>query len=143
MAPKRAKYYSYGDDARCTEVKKYIEDSGILLDVRDLSRQPLTRNELADLIGHLSIDHFLNHMSESYIKHNLDEVKLSREELFELMAADYTLIRKPIIVSSRLMTIGYDKKKIAEMLQINSNGQAEQTVPENRGNRRAPAGANR
>lgn len=143
MAPKRARFYTYGDDTRCSEIKKYIEDAGILLDVRDLSKNPLSRYELSDLVGHLNIDHFLNPMSESFVKHNLDEHQLKREELIELMAQDYTLIRRPIIVSSRLITIGCDKKKIAEMLQINSNGQVEQTIPDNRGNRRMAAGANR
>lgn len=143
MAPKRAKFYTYGEDARTEEVRKFIQDSGILLDVRDISDRPLSRYELADLIGHLNIEHFINKASEAYFKNNLDEGRPDREKVLDLMAEDYTLIRRPIIVSSRLLTIGHDKKKISEMLQINSAGQAEQQIPENRGNRRVAAGANR
>lgn len=143
MAPKRAKFYFYGEDARTDEVRKYIEDAGILLDARDISDRPLSRYELADLIGHLNIEHFLNKASESYSKKGFDEGRPDREKALDAMAEDYTLIRRPIIVSSRLLTIGHDRKKIAEMLQINSAGQVEQTIPDNRGNRRMAAGANR
>ncbi len=45
-----------------------------------------------------------------------------RNEVFELIASDYTLLKRPIIKSPRLMTVGYDKKKIAEMFQISNNG---------------------
>jgi len=142
MAPKRAKFFYYGDDARTEEVRKFIEDAGIMLDMRDMSQRPLTRYELSDLIGHLNIEHFINKASEAYAAHGLDGGPLDREKVLDLMAQDYTLIRKPIIVYSRLLTIGYDRKKITEMFQINSNGQAEPTIPENRGNRRMAAGAN-
>lgn len=121
MAPKRAKLYSYGDDARCDEVRKFIEDAGILLDIHDMSEKPLSRAELSDLIGNLNIEHFINNLSDSYAKNNLGEGRPDREKVLDLMAEDHTLIRRPIVVSSRLLTIGCDKRKIADMLQINAS----------------------
>ncbi len=145
MAPRRARMYSTGEDTRCAEVRKFIEDSGVLLEVRDVIRDPLSKNELSRLIGHLNIEHFLNKLSESYLKHKLDENLPPREEVLQMMADDPTLLRRPIVESSRLITVGCDKRKIAEMLQISSNGnQASNNQPDNRGNRKASAaGANR
>jgi len=123
MAPKRAIYMTYGNDGYCSEARKFIEDAGILLDVRDLGEKPLTEEELSQLIGHLEITHFLNSLSESYSKYRLDKRLPERHQIIKLMAQDYTLLKRPIVRSARLVTVGCDKHKIAEMLQINTNGQ--------------------
>jgi len=122
MAPKRAIFMSYGNDTACTETKKFVEDAGVILQVRDIEKEPLNEHELSMLIGHLRIAHFLNTSSASFSKHNLDKSLPPREELIKLMAEDHTLLRRPIIKSSRLITVGCDKRKIAEMLQLSSNG---------------------
>jgi arsenate reductase-like glutaredoxin family protein len=122
MAPRRARFYSYGTDEQCAEARKFIEDAGVLLDLRDMSVKPLTEEELNNLIGHLDINHFLNPASPSYSRHGLDRRSKVRAEVIKLMAQDYTLIRRPIIQSPRLLTVGCDKRKISEMLQLNSNG---------------------
>ena len=130
MPPKRATYLTYGNDERCAEAKKYIEDSGVLLSIRDIGERPLTEKELVDLICNLQIRHFLNKMSESYSKHNLDQDAIERDEVIKLLVSDHTLLRRPIVKSSRLLYIGCDKRKIAEMLQIGANGQAREDVKE-------------
>ena len=133
MPPQRAKIYSYGNDEMCADAVKYITDAGVLLDVRDMEKQPLTDLELRQLVGNLEISHFLNPLSPTYSKHKLDENSLPREELLKLMEADHTLLRRPIIKSSRLLMIGCDKRKIQDLLQINENGEAPQ-VDGNRAN---------
>ena len=145
MAPKRAKYYSYGDDTLCVETKEFIEKAGVLLDVRDIEKQPLSILEMQRLFGHMNIKHFLNTLSESYAKLQLDKNLPPREEILQLMADDHTLIRRPIIKSLRLVTAGCDKRKIAQMFQISANGSAAQedgnsyNSRRNRNNREAAA----
>lgn len=138
MAPKRALFLSYGNDEKFNQVKEFIEEAGVLLEVRDMAERPLNERELYQLIGHLEITHFLNKLSSTYTKHNLDKDLPSRAEVIKLMVEDYTLIRQPIVKSSRLLTIGCDKKKIAEMLLINANGQQPEegvALHSNKGNR--------
>ena len=55
MALKRAEYLTYGYDELCVEMRKFIENAGILLDVRDIAEKPLSEEELTRLIGHLQI----------------------------------------------------------------------------------------
>lgn len=143
MAPKRAVFMSYENDEACVEVRKYIEESGIILQVRDISKQPLTEWELTNLIGQLRIEHFLNVSAPSFGKHKLDQSLPPRNDLIKLMAEDHTLIRKPIVKAARLITVGCDKSKIAEMLQINSNGEAvvhDPPQPRNHRHKKAHAG---
>jgi arsenate reductase-like glutaredoxin family protein len=122
MAPKRAVFLSYGNDDACIETKRFIEEAGVVLECRDISKQPLTVHELDRLVGTLSVSHFLNSMSDAYSKHGLDKEVPDRARAIALMAQDHTLIRRPIVKSARLITIGCDKKRISEMLQLNSNG---------------------
>lgn len=136
MVPKRATFLSYGNDEACAEIRKFIEDGGVLLKIRDLEKDPLSVDELHALIGYIDISHFLNKMSESYARHNLDKELPPRNELFQLMSEDYTLIRQPIVQSTRLVTVGCDKAKIALMLQLNLNGTKEEDPGLRNGNRR-------
>jgi arsenate reductase-like glutaredoxin family protein len=136
MVAKRATFISYGNSDPCAETKKFIEEAGVVLDVRDLEKAPLSEYELHKMIGHLDLSHFLNTMSDSYTKGKFDGKSMDRNEVIKLMAADYTLIKRPIIRGSRLLLIGCDKKKISEMLQLNNN--SGNSVPEVNANVRNP-----
>ncbi len=124
MPLKRAEFLCYGDDDTCSDIRKFVEDSGVILSVRDIGREPLDETELRRLIGTLSVGHFLNPLSPSYGERGFDTATPDREEAIRAMAEDYTLIRRPIIRSTRLITIGSDKKRISEMLQYSGNGDA-------------------
>ena len=136
MAPKRAKFYSYGQDSLCAETKEFIEKAGVLLEVRDIEKEPLSAEELTRLFRHIDIKHFINTLSDAYTTYRLDKNLPPREKIIELMAQDHTLIRRPIVQSTRLLTVGCDKRKIAEMLQINASGNNSGEDLGNFGNRR-------
>lgn len=129
MAPKRAFYLSYGEDEKCAETRKFMESSGIVLQVRDVAKNPLTVRELTLLFGHLKLDHFLNTSAPSFHEQKLDSIQPSRTELIKMIAADYTLLRRPIVKAGRLVMVGCDQKKIAEMLQIGGNGKGPDKDP--------------
>ena len=133
MAQKRATYMTYGDSQRCTEIRKFLEDAGVILDVRDIKKDPLSERELDLVLGHIPVSHFLNEASLTYKKKGLDKLIPERGEMIHMIAEDPTLLRRPIIKTIRLITIGCDKQKIAEMFQINQNGEP---LEEPRGNQR-------
>jgi arsenate reductase-like glutaredoxin family protein len=143
MPLKRATYLTWGEDEQCADTRRFIENAGVLLDVRDLSKQPLSVVEIDKLIGHVHIDHFLNPMSATYAKHEMDKKTPTRNDMIRLIAEDYTLLRRPIIRNNRLFTIGCDKRKIAEMLQISMNGKPNDDDRENGVGQHQPAGANK
>jgi len=122
MAPKRATYITYGNDERCVETRRFLENAGIDIEFRDLLVKPLSEDEAYRLIGNWDIHHLLNPASESYQRHGFDQQVPTRMELAKLISTDPTLLRRPIIRNARLMTIGCDKRKIAEMFQISMNG---------------------
>ena len=133
MPLKRATFYTNGNDGICSDARKFIEDAGYILNVRDLKETPFTYNELSKLIGYIDLKHFLNQRSESYKKHKLGENQLNRNEVLRLIEADPSLLKMPIVKSVRLLTVGCNKDKIAQMLQISSNGNGD-LVPDTVGN---------
>jgi arsenate reductase-like glutaredoxin family protein len=143
MPLKRATYLTWGEDEQCAETRRFIENGGVLLDVRDLSKHPLSVDEVDKLVGHFNIDHFLNPLSKSYTKHELDKHTPDRGEMIRLIAEDYTLLRRPIIRNNRLFLIGCDRRKIAEMLQISSNGKPSDDERDNGIGQQHAAGASK
>jgi arsenate reductase-like glutaredoxin family protein len=133
MSLKRATFYTYNNDSACNDIKNYIEEAGVVLNIRDLEKQPFSSDELTKLMGHINLNHFVNKMSSSYSKINSDNGKLDRNHAIELILEDPSLLRVPIVKSTRLMTVGCDKKKIAEMLQISINGKSK-SVEESKAN---------
>jgi arsenate reductase-like glutaredoxin family protein len=122
MALRKVKYFTYDENEKCEEIKSFIRQGGITLDIQDISREPLTENQIRRLLGHFNLAHFLNPMSPAYKKNNLDQSIPGREEIVKMISEDHTLLRRPIIKNTRLLTVGLDKKVIADMLQISENG---------------------
>lgn len=143
MPQKRAKYITHDCDEQCVEIRKFIEDAGVLLDFRDLGKKPMSADEIDKLVGHINITHFLNPMSKSYEKHGLDKELPERDIMLGLIAEDNTLLKHPIIKTIRLITIGGDKAKISEMLQLNGNGSGNMSDRNANGSSSSRGGKNR
>jgi len=133
MAPKSAIYMTYGKDVRCAGTREYIEERGVLLNVRDLEKNPLSVDELDEMLPHIPLKYFLNQSSQAYRKNGLENGLPDRQELLKMMAEDHTLFRRPIIKASRLIMTGCDRKMITEMLEL---GREREEVKENNRNRR-------
>lgn len=119
---KRVKIYTDPKDPLCSEAQSFLEEQEVLLQVHDVKQQPLSSMQISRLIRHFDLRHFLNEASQAYKKNKLDKSLPEREEVIELMATDNDLLRKPIIVAGRLMTVGCNRDKIIEMLQLKVNG---------------------
>lgn len=119
---KRVDIYTYPNEGACEDVRQFLETLDLDLRVRDLTKHPLTYDEITRIVRHIDIKHFLNAASKMYKKHQMERELPDRKQLIALMAEDNELIRKPIIISGRLMTVGCNRQKIMEMLQIKSNG---------------------
>lgn len=141
MAQKMAKYITYECDEQCAQTRAFIEEAGVLLEFRDLGKDPMSKDEISKLLGYLNMNHFVNPMSESYTRLGFDKGLPDREKVLEAMAEDNTLLKRPIITTIRLLMIGNDKQKISAMLQLSNNGNTSQDRnPANTNNNRGKGG---
>jgi arsenate reductase-like glutaredoxin family protein len=113
-------------DEGCLDIKDFLQELDIYLDVRDISEKPLSYKEIEKLIRHLNIEHFINSSSPTYSKKNLDKGLPERNEMFQIFADNNDLLRIPIVVAGRLMVIGPNRHKIIEMLQLKSDESGEE-----------------
>lgn len=122
MAQKPATYMTFGTDESDQEILKYIKEAGVSLIVRDIKEQPLSVEELDTLFGHNPLTYFINQAADEYSKLGLDKKVPERAEMLKLLAEHPELLRHPIIKTVRLLTVGSNKDMIAQILQINRNG---------------------
>jgi regulatory protein spx len=136
MPQKQATFITYGPDERCDDIRKFIEGAGVKVILRDLGQRPLTVEELDMMFGHNPMSYFINPASSEYTKLGLDKKMPERRELFQLISQNPGLLRRPIVCNARLLTVGCNKDKIAEMLQINANGEPMEETNEHKNEHR-------
>ena len=135
MPQKSATYFGFGEEDQCADVRKLIEDAGVHLSHRDMAKDPLSPRELVLLFGHNPLSYFINQASKEYTELGLDKRQPDRREMLEILAENPGLLRRPIIQAARLVTVGCNKEKISEMLQIGRNGNQHDEINGNRGGR--------
>lgn len=92
-----------------------MQRKGVELELRDLTREPLTVAELDALIGDRDYRLFLNPKNELYRKRKMKQNPPSRAEALRLMAQEPNLIRRPIVLRGRQMVLGYDEEALNKL----------------------------
>lgn len=124
---RRVDLYVYPNEQECEDITEYLKEQEVELFVRDVRERPLNIDEITQLFRHFDAKHFLNENAASFGRHKLGQTLPPRRELYELMAQDNDLIKRPVIVAGRLMVIGGNIAKIREMLQLRDD----EVEPEN------------
>ncbi len=122
--------YAKPDDPFCGEIISLLEKAGVKLRIHDLTKQPLNSVQISGLIRHNDVERFLNPYSKLYKKNELGKSLPSRQEVIDLIAGDNDLFRVPIVVSGSMISVGYDPRQIAGMLQLKPHD-SENTADEN------------
>jgi arsenate reductase-like glutaredoxin family protein len=126
---KRAQLFYRNPCPGAEDAKKFLEENGVVVVERDISQKPLTRKELGVMLGFHNPKHYLDSTSSVFSKKKLDKNIPSRSELLDLIMENPELLRNPIILAGRLMTIGSNRQQLIDMFQIkisgNGSGQSE------------------
>lgn len=115
---KKVTLYMDPKDPYCVEIEKFLKGFDIILTVHDLRARPLNFGQLSNLLKHFDIEHFLNTNATTGKSKFPDLNSANRQEVIQMIADDNSLLQKPIIVSGRLITFGYDRRTILNMLQL-------------------------
>jgi arsenate reductase len=76
----------------------------------------LTVEELNALIGDRDYKLFLNTRNELYREKNMKEAPPSRAEAITLMAKNPNLIKRPILVKGKQVTLGFNPEEMRKVL---------------------------
>jgi arsenate reductase-like glutaredoxin family protein len=95
-------------------------DLSLKFESRDLDKQPLSENELDQLIGARDYKEFLNPRNELYRERGMAEKPPSRSDALKLMSKNPNLIRRPLLVHGSQILIGFDEtayRKLAKAMK--------------------------
>ena len=107
--------------SECDEVKEFLISQEVKLQIRDIEANPLGRYEIIRLLKNFDLKHFLDTDSKVYRRNKIDKSMPERNEIIDMIIENNDLLRVPILIAGRLMTIGSNREKITEMLQIRNN----------------------
>ncbi|MCG3114313.1 MAG: Spx/MgsR family RNA polymerase-binding regulatory protein [Candidatus Manganitrophus sp. SA1] len=108
-------FYHYAKCSTCIKAKKHLTAQGHLLKEIDLTTDPPSAKELADLIkksGRPYTD-FLNRSGVLYREMNMKEKvqQLSEGEIVRMLASNGRLIKRPIVTDGKRVTVGFDGRE--------------------------------
>lgn len=78
---------------------------------RDLGKQPLSVEELRELIGKQDYRLFLNTRNELFRTMDMKNAPPSFEEALKLMAQQPNLIKRPIVQIGKRLYLGFDENE--------------------------------
>jgi arsenate reductase len=96
----------------CKKADAYLKDNNQqVVEYRDVKAQPLSGSEiksLAKLVG--GIDNLFSRRSRKYRELGLHECELGEDEMLDLMASEYTFIKRPVLVDDGRAIAGFTSR---------------------------------
>lgn len=107
-------------NARCSKSREglqLVKDSGKEFEVREYLKEPVSENELTELLQKLGIAPIeLVRTQEKLWKEKYKDRDLSDKELIRIMVENPKLIERPIVVKGNSAVIGRPASRIEELL---------------------------
>lgn len=108
-------FIEYPKCSTCQKAKKWLDENNIEYVDRNIVTETPTKDELKKLITKSGLDvrKFFNTSGMKYRELNIKEkIKdMSEEEIYELLASDGMLIKRPLFVSDTLILKGFKEKE--------------------------------
>lgn len=105
-------FYWLANCTTCQKAKRRLERHRVSITrFRDIREEPLLREEvekLAKMLG--GANELFSRRAIKYREMKLNERELSEEEMIELMTAEYTFLKRPILVINGKASAGYFEK---------------------------------
>ena len=104
-------FIQYPPCSTCQKAKKWLDANGLAYEDRHIKENPPTYEELKDWYSRsgLPLKKFFNTSGLLYKSLNLKEKlpAMSEEEQLRLLATDGMLVKRPIVVTDRLILTGF------------------------------------
>lgn len=103
----------------CQKAAQFLENQNVKIsDFRNLKENPLSREEVENLAKQVGgADKLFSRRAIKYREMKLNERELSTNEMLDLMASEYTFIKRPVVVSGEKTMAGFSERSYKEFLQ--------------------------
>lgn len=102
----------------CKKAEQFLKSQNIEISVyRNLKEDSLSRDEIEKLAANVGgVNELFSRRAIKYREMNLQSRELSETEMFDLMASEYTFIKRPVLISGERAIAGFSEKKYKEFL---------------------------
>ncbi len=101
----------------CNTIKKtrqWLSDNQISYTFRDLKKEPLTPNELAELVMKAGLETLVNKKGRTWKMLGLTDKELTDNDLFQVLLEHQTAIKRPVLRYGEAIMVGFDEDALAE-----------------------------
>jgi regulatory protein spx len=114
------KLYTFFSCTSCRKAKKILMENGIPFKEQNMSTDPLTKDEVLELLS------FTNNGTTDLLSNRSQEVKdldtqmmekLSLNEWVELVHKHPGMLRRPLLLTSDQLIVGYNKEEYDKLLR--------------------------
>ena len=102
----------------CRKAKAWLEEYDIPYTEQNMAHKPLNTNDLKAImrLTENGTEDIISKQSKAFKQLEVDLDDLSMGEMFELIQANPTLIRRPIIIDDKRLQIGYNEDEIRQFV---------------------------
>ncbi len=115
-------FLQYPKCSTCVKAKKFLEQNNIEFEARHIVEENPSKDELKKWIemSGLPLKKFFNTSGVKYRELNMkDKVKtLTEDELLDYLSSDGMLVKRPLLISSDNVEVGFKEEKYIEFLNI-------------------------
>ena len=103
----------------CRRAEEFLKSQNIKVSgFHNLKENPLTREQVENLAAKVGgADKLFSRRAIKYREMKLGERELSEKEMLDLMAAEYTFIKRPVLVFDNEAIAGFSEKGYKEFLK--------------------------
>jgi arsenate reductase-like glutaredoxin family protein len=83
---------------------------------REYGKNPLSEQELREIIGDGPIERFLNTRTPLYRERNMKQKPPSKDEAIKLMLKDSNLLKRPVIIKGKKKLTGFNEAEVNQLL---------------------------
>jgi len=83
---------------------------------REYGKNPLSEQELREIIGHGPIENFLNTRTPLYRERNMKRQPPTKDEAIKLMLKDPNLLKRPVIINGKIKLTGFNESDLKTLL---------------------------
>ncbi len=115
---KNVTFYWLSNCSTCQKAKRFLERHGVSFTrIRDIKDEPLSREEIEKLAKMLGgAENLFSRRAVKYREMKLNERELSAVEMLDLMASEYTFLKRPILVIDDRAIAGFFEKTFESFL---------------------------
>ncbi len=104
----------------CNTIKKtkeWLSDNNISYSFRDVKKEPLTPNELAELVMRAGLDTLVNRKGRKWKMLDLSGKELTDNDLFEVLLEHQTMIKRPVLRRGEAVMVGFDEDAMEQFVE--------------------------